>query len=86
MKNSIEELIEAFRKAMEKHHYTFDKDYLYFLDSQITSARKQHKDEVTEAYFLGRMHGEGELEMASLYRLKSIVEDTTEYYSKTFKQ
>jgi len=35
MKNSIEELIEAFQKAMEKHHYTFDKDYLYFFDSFI---------------------------------------------------
>ena len=84
--NSIERLIETFKKGMERHHYTFDKNYLYQLESDIQWVKRIHKDEITQAYYEGRTDGEDSLDGASLTKLADIVEDSTNYYSKTFEK
>ena len=84
--NSIERLIETFKKGMELHHYTFDKNFLYQLENNIQWVKRIHQDEITEAYFQGRTDGENSLDGASLSRLTNIVEDSTNYYFKTFEK
>lgn len=45
--NSIDMLIEAFRKSLEQHNITFDVKYIMNqLNHEVIAARDKHKDEI----------------------------------------
>ena len=85
--NSIEKLIDQFRKAMKDHYYDFGKAYLIHFDRHLEDVRRQYKNEITEAYCQGMINGNNkEVQDCKFKELETIVNATNNYYRNNIEQ
>jgi hypothetical protein len=85
--NSIEKLIDQFRKSMNDHYYDFGKAYLVHFNRDLEDARRQYKNEITEAYCQGMIAGNNkEVQDCNFRELEIIVNATNNYYRNNIEQ
>jgi hypothetical protein len=85
--NSLNELVKAFKKAMDRHHFTFDQSYKYTIDNEIFQCHRNFEDEIKEAFVAGVLsQNNSEYYEPSYSELKKIAASADYYFENKFKK
>jgi len=78
--NSIDMLIDSFRKSLEEHNIKLDVQYIISqLNHEVIAARDQHKDEIVNA-LLHSIFDKQHFEDYDWRDVKDAIIDAEEYY------